>query len=241
MVTSSACRNTSAMRTESGTISPIASEVAQVTQEEQDHQQREDAAQHDLLAQVGRARRSRTRACAATTVILMSGNSARSCSTASYMLAGDRHGVRARRPCRPRGPTAGCAVESGERCAGSATVQRDGGDVAEPDAAPAGPTGVSRISSGVLELGEAPERKPELAPADGAARRAGVGRREPRSAIVVGRDAQRARPLRVDLDPDLVLGLADHRDAGDPGELLQPPGVHVLGGARDRPEVALAR
>ena len=41
------------MSTESGTMSPIASEVAHVAQEEQDHEQREDAAEDDLLAQVG--------------------------------------------------------------------------------------------------------------------------------------------------------------------------------------------
>src|SRR5690606_30155555 len=90
-----------------------------------------------------------------------------------------------------------------------------------------------------LELGEGPEREAELAPPDRAARRARVRLPDRRGDVVRG-ETEGAEPVGIDLDLDFVLGLADHRDARHPGELLEPAGMHVLGDPGDAPEIARA-
>jgi hypothetical protein len=66
-------------------------------------------------------------------------------------------------------------------------------------------------------------------------------RRLHRGRDVVRREAERAHLVRVDLDANLILRRADHRDARDARQLFQPARVHVLRGAGERPQVALDR
>ena len=95
---------------------------------------------------------------------------------------------------------------------GSAEAGRDRGDVAERDA------GAGRADRdvadlvGVLQLGERAHREAELTATDGAAGGGRVGRLD-RGGDVVRREAERADALGVDVDADLVVGIAHHGHA----------------------------
>src|SRR5690606_17787137 len=88
----------------------------------------------------------------------------------------------------------------------------------------------------ILDLAERAHREAELSPLYRAALCGCVGALD-RGANFLGRDSQRARVYRIDVDTDLVLGIADDRDTGDSCELLETSLVHVERGARDGAQV----
>ena len=115
--------------------------------------------------------------------------------------------------------------------------ERNGGEVGELDAGAGGPNRRLADFLGCAEFREGAHREAELAAPDGAARRAPVGVLDCRGNLI-GIESECAHSLRINLDPDLILGRAYDRDARDAVELLQAAAVHVARGVGNGAEVA---
>jgi hypothetical protein len=77
--------------------------------------------------------------------------------------------------------------------------------------------------------GECAHGEAKLPAANRAARSVGVGRRD-RRRHVVGGESERAHPFGIHVDPNLVLGRANHCHARHAADLLEAPRVYVVCG-----------